>query len=79
MLLSWYTVLTGGTAAIILGTAGARAETLVVYTASNYLHSGFGAIDKNRRVCFVPDSGFQLPDYVFALDEPVVETDPENR
>jgi len=71
------TVLSGGTAAIILGTAGAVLGAAdLAYAASNYLSSGFGAIDENRQGCLFPILGFNHS-YVFTLDEPVILTDSE--
>jgi len=70
-------VMTAGTAAVVIGAAGTIIGVAdLAYAASSYLSSGFGAIDENRHGCLFPIIGFNHT-YAFSLDEPVVLTDPE--
>ena len=56
----------------MLATAAAVADIGVA--ASNYLASGFGAIDENRKGCLFPLMGWNHT-YSFTLDEPVITED----
>ena len=71
-------IATGGTAAaFILGLAATAAGLAEIgLMASNYLTSGFGAIDENRKGCLFPAMGYNHT-YNFVLNEPVEVIDPE--
>ena len=59
-------------AAVTLATAAAVAD--IGSAVSNYLASGFGAIDENRKGCLFPMLGWNHS-YTFILDEPVITED----
>lgn len=62
-------------AALIIGGIGTAAMLADIgYAVSNYLASGFGAIDENRKGCLFPMMGWNHA-YAFALDEPVITED----
>lgn len=60
--------------AIVGGIATAAAVADIGVAASNYLSSGFGAIDENRKGCLFPMMGWNHT-YTFILDEPVITED----
>lgn len=70
-------IVTGGTAAFVLGMAATAAGLADLgIMASNYLSNGFGAIDENRKGCLFPIMGWNHT-YNFVVDEPVVTDDGE--
>ena len=64
------TYLTGGLATAALVGAWAAGAADIAIAASNYMASGFGAIDENRKGCLFPAMGWNHT-YNFYLDEPV--------
>ena len=60
--------------AIVGGIATAAAVADIGSAVSNYLASGFGAIDENRKGCLFPMMGWNHS-YTFILDEPVITED----
>lgn len=70
-------IVTGGTAGFVLGLAATTVGLVEIgLMASNYLSSGFGAIDENRKGCLFPAMGYNHT-YNFVLNEPVEVEDPE--
>jgi hypothetical protein len=62
-------------AAFVLGMLATTAAVADIgVAASNYLSSGFGAIDENRKGCLFPMMGWNHT-YTFILDEPVITED----